>query len=260
MEMHPQKSFSSVRVQQPSFDTSWEDLTAIGLLNLSPDVVTERELRRMVPDSDVHFVSTRMKHHSPTTIENLHAHVHEIAKAGELFDSNTKVNVFIYSCTSGSAVISHERLENELRQTAPGASLTTPMTGALRAFGELGVKNVAMVSPYHDDVGEIMVSCLGKSGVSVCSSSSFYFDMDYDVNSVSPQCLFEAACSTDRIDADAVFIPCTSFRTSSIIDRLEAQLGKPVVTAHQAMLWDALRLARYQKPISGYGKLLAATR
>jgi maleate isomerase len=38
-----------------------------------------------------------------------------------------------------------------------------------------------------------------------------------------------------------VFVSCTNYRTFEVIERLEADLGKPVVTSNQATLWDALR-------------------
>ncbi|RWA79581.1 MAG: hypothetical protein E5W38_01625 [Mesorhizobium sp.] len=228
----------------------------IGLITLSTDTLTELELRRMLPDHNINFSATRIKHHEPGTIENLRRHVYEIAKAGELFDPPGAVNVFAYACTSGSAIISQEKLEEELHRTLPGSLLTSPMTGALRAFAELGVKRISMLSPYSDHVAAVVIECLNNSDIFVSSSASFHAENDCELMAISPQSIFEAGCSIDGAEADALFIPCTGLRTSSIIDRLEVHLGKPVITAHQAMLWDALRLAGYDKPIVGHGRLL----
>jgi maleate isomerase len=43
----------------------------------------------------------------------------------------------------------------------------------------------------------------------------------------------------------------------AIIDALERDLGRPVVTANQASLWRCLRLAGLSPSIDGYGRLLA---
>lgn len=42
------------------------------------------------------------------------------------------------------------------------------------------------------------------------------------------------------IPADGVFVSCTNYRTFEVMDRLEADLDKPVVTSNQATLWDVL--------------------
>jgi maleate cis-trans isomerase len=44
--------------------------------------------------------------------------------------------------------------------------------------------------------------------------------------------------------------------TAGIIERLERDLGKPVVTSQQAALWRALRLSGLADPVPGFGRLL----
>src|SRR5262249_8291028 len=43
-----------------------------------------------------------------------------------------------------------------------------------------------------------------------------------------------------------------------ILDALERELGKPVISAASAMMWQALRLAGVRDRVSGYGRLFAA--
>ena len=56
--------------------------------------------------------------------------------------------------------------------------------------------------------------------------------------------------------ADAQFVSCTAIRSCEIVDRLEQRLGKPVITAVQAMFWQSLRLAVFSGKVPGYGQLL----
>ena len=44
-------------------------------------------------------------------------------------------------------------------------------------------------------------------------------------------------------DADAYFISCTAIRAAEAIEPLERDLGKPVVTSNQAMVWHSLKPA-----------------
>jgi maleate isomerase len=41
------------------------------------------------------------------------------------------------------------------------------------------------------------------------------------------------------------------------VDVLEQRTGKPVVTSNQATIWMALQALGIQKPITGFGRLLA---
>jgi len=43
-----------------------------------------------------------------------------------------------------------------------------------------------------------------------------------------------------------------------MIDRLEQELGKPVITSNQATLWACLRAIKFNTPVSGYGVLLGS--
>lgn len=57
-------------------------------------------------------------------------------------------------------------------------------------------------------------------------------------------------------DADGVLIAGTGFRCVSIIEALESDLHKPVVTANQASLWQCLLHSGVSGAVSGYGRLL----
>ena len=47
-----------------------------------------------------------------------------------------------------------------------------------------------------------------------------------------------------------------SQQTYDLIEKLEYDLGKPVVTSNQASLWHTFRIANVREPIQGYGRLL----
>lgn len=57
-------------------------------------------------------------------------------------------------------------------------------------------------------------------------------------------------------DADSVLMIGTGLRCVGVIENVETALGKPVVTANQASLWQCLRLAGIGAGIEGYGTLL----
>ena len=60
--------------------------------------------------------------------------------------------------------------------------------------------------------------------------------------------------------AEAIVLSCTDMRSVEIISRLEAYVGKPVITSNQAMAYEALRLMGIDDPVEGFGQLLTLAR
>tara|TARA_B110000008_G_C16419653_1_gene343284 strand:- start:95 stop:277 length:183 start_codon:yes stop_codon:yes gene_type:complete len=58
--------------------------------------------------------------------------------------------------------------------------------------------------------------------------------------SVTPEAIYHAALEANRPEADAVFLSCTAIRAADVIDKIEKKINKPVVTANQSMVWQAL--------------------
>ena len=63
----------------------------------------------------------------------------------------------------------------------------------------------------------------------------------------------KAACPSA---ADGVLIAGTGFRCVAILEALEQDLQRPVISANQASFWHCLRVAGVRTPVEGYGKLL----
>lgn len=73
---------------------------------------------------------------------------------------------------------------------------------------------------------------------------------------VTPGFIKDFARSIDRPEAEAIFVSCSALRSLDVLEDLEQDAGKPVVTSNQAMIWETLRLAGVDDKIEGYGKLL----
>ena len=69
--------------------------------------------------------------------------------------------------------------------------------------------------------------------------------------------LFGQICDGCPSEADSILIVGTGFRCISILDALEKELQRPVISANQASLWHCLRLSGLRDQIDGYGSLLS---
>jgi maleate isomerase len=72
-----------------------------------------------------------------------------------------------------------------------------------------------------------------------------------------PEPLYQQVRRTCPADADGVLIAGTGFRAVAVIEPLEQDLGRPVVTANQAGLWHCLKTAGVGARVAGYGRLFA---
>jgi len=61
---------------------------------------------------------------------------------------------------------------------------------------------------------------------------------------------------TDWPDADAIIMPGGNWPSMSVVERLEQELGKPVLANNAVSLWAGLRLLKRGDSIRGYGRLL----
>ena len=65
-------------------------------------------------------------------------------------------------------------------------------------------------------------------------------DLDQHIWQVADGVVRDLVRAADRASAEAVFIACTNVPTFDLIADMEAELGKPVLTANQVSLWAAL--------------------
>jgi maleate cis-trans isomerase len=70
-----------------------------------------------------------------------------------------------------------------------------------------------------------------------------------------PEEAYNLALSVTDTRNEAIFISCTNFRAIEIIQPLEDETGKPVISSNQATLWYALQVLGIEDAIKGYGRL-----
>jgi maleate isomerase len=208
------------------------------------DMVLDRELWRWVPE-EVSLYVTRTPHVAePVSIELAEAVSGEADVAGATRDVlAAKPPVVAYACTSGSFVHGldgERRLVRAMRAAGAPAAVTT--SGALlAALAALGVRGVAVATPYVENVTARLHDFLAEAGVATVSSA--HLGLDADIWKVPYGTTAQLIREADSPRADAVFVSCTNLPTYDLVAPLEDELGKPVLTANQVTLWAALRIA-----------------
>lgn len=153
-----------------------------------------------------------------------------------------------YACTSGSFVegmAGEEHLRQSMLKAGAPAAATT--SGALvMALRSLGISRIAVATPYNQELTSLLDDFLTEAGFGVTSAG--YLDMEHDIARVDEQAVVRMAHLIDRPEAEAVFFSCTNLHTYNIISRLEAELGKPVLSANMITVWATLKAGRLPLP------------
>lgn len=236
------------------FDAGRFDRAKLGFVLLASEQTVESEMMRLAPEGvGVHF--TRADNPDEITAATLAGMLDSLAPAASVLAPNAALDVICYACTSGSVVMGEDAVVRELQRGSNARHATTLVSGVFAAFEALGVRRVAVATPYLDEVNRIEADYFTARGLDVVRLEGLNLTLDSDMVRVTPDYIRDFAISVDDPAAEAVFVSCGALRSIEVIDEIEAALGKPVVTSNQAMLWHCLRLAGVDDRLAGMGRL-----
>jgi maleate isomerase len=163
-----------------------------------------------------------------------------------------------FGFTSSAYVIGHEgeaAMIRRLGERSRGIPVVAPCAAAVDALRMLGVERLALFSPpwFDAELDELGAAYFADQGFEVVHHGPC--GLPSDQSSIKPQELHDWVVGHVPEDAEGVFIGGNGFRAVGVIDSLERELGRPVLTANQVLFWSALRAAAAHRPVSGYGRL-----
>jgi len=135
-----------------------------------------------------------------------------------------------------------------------GAPALLAAQAVLAALRHLGVKRLALGTPYPESISRQGKAYWEAAGFEIAG----YHRLEdvTDIYAENEERAYLLARQADAPEADAVLLSGTGLPTVAVLETLERDLGKPVVSSNQASLWQALRLAGVRESIAGYGRLL----
>lgn len=230
----------------------------IGLIVPSPNTVAETEFWQMAPEG-VTIHTTRLLYRADEVDDPLTDMEQFLPRALEEL-RGLEVDVVAYSCTASALKTPHEHTRDEIAGELNLPTVTT-MGMILDAFRALGVTKIAVGSPYPDAVNAAESAYFESQGLTVTADEGvILFEAQQrlrHMNLVREEDVEALAEKIDSPEAEAIFLSCADMATLGSIDKLEAKLGKPVVTSVQATFWGSLRAAGIDDKVAGCGRLLA---
>mgnify|MGYP005844769317 CR=1 FL=1 len=227
----------------------------IGLIIPSLNVTIEPELNAMAPEGvSIHVTRLLLE---KGTADELHKMASDVEKAGTLLSTAT-VDIIVYACTTGS-LLGGKGWEMDIIKRIEHKTDTQAMTTAgavIEALKELNITRVAVATPYIDELNNREKRFIEEHGIGVVRIEGLGFTKGEELHNLSPEVAYSLGRKVDRDEAQAVFLSSTDLKTIGIIEALEKDIGKPVVSSNTATLWAALRRLEIKEPIEGYGELL----
>jgi len=230
----------------------------LGILIPSVNKTMEPEFYQMAPRG-VSIHTARMTQRIDTIEELLKMDDYAPKAASDL--ATADVDCIAFGCTSGSLLGGpghNEKLLARIKEVTNIPAITTSMA-VVAALKELDIHSVCIATPYHDDINIKEKEFFESHGFKVLHIQGLSCDGP-ETADLPAKKVYTHAKSAFRSGSDALFLSCTDMPSLDILETLQADLGKPVVSSNTATMWMMLKQVGIGEPIQGYGKILSIPR
>jgi maleate cis-trans isomerase len=145
-------------------------------------------------------------------------------------------------------------------EDATGKPAATAMTAATDALRAMGVTRPLVVTPVGEAKNEDVRAYLEASGLDVAAIQGVPTRSTQEIKALPPTAPYDMAQSAfgEASGADGIYIMSVRWRSTEFAERLERELGVPVITNFGSLIWRALTAIGYPSPVRGYGRLLGS--
>ncbi|MEP1585854.1 MAG: Asp/Glu racemase [Tateyamaria sp.] len=225
----------------PTYSTTQDNRTKLGLIALQADRTIEDDFRRLMP-RDVSLLVSRVPSGLDVTLDSLAQMEAALSSAAALFPVGHMFDVVGYGCTSGTAQIGADVIANHVQAGTMTRMVSEPVSALIAACDALSVTRLALLSPYVASVSDRLRAVLDAKGIQTPTFASFNEGNEAVVAQIDAGSI--SAATIDMManaDVQAVFLSCTNLRTLDVIAPLQDRLGIPVLSSNLVLAWHLLR-------------------
>jgi maleate isomerase len=224
----------------------------IGFIIPASNRMVEPQMQRHMPPGVIpHFTRILMRD------RELDELMPEIRQATSLL-AESKCDVTVLQCTgtSMSGGVEKEREIIREMELVSGRRALSAASSLMAAFAALGAKRLVFISETKQPGHDKKLRYLREAGFDILADKAVGLAGTDYYCTMPPLLWYDTALSLRRDDADAYFISCANIHSIDVVEQLESELEKPVVTSNQAALWCSLRKAGIFESVPGVGMLL----
>ena len=216
----------------------------IGLLVPATNTVAENEFWAMIPEGVTIGPARVVSIQAGDEHKRLAGYRSQVMKAAQEV-KHIEPSIIAWTCTSGSFIDGagyDQKLVDEATAIT-GAPAVTTSTAVMEAIRHLGIRKLAMGTPYRDSITQVEKEFFERSmpGLRIVSTRNLSVLGPGRRGHILPETVYDLGRSVDTPEAEAVFLSCTDVRTREVLEYLERDLGKPVISSNQSTLWAILR-------------------
>lgn len=227
----------------------------IGVIVPSGNIATEPQFRAMLPPGIAPFFTRASL--TTTDGDGLQQMTKRLDHDVQLLvDANVDIVFFHCTAITTFAPGSDDDILTTIADVTDTPASTTSK-GIVAALDALKAKRVVLITPYTADINQREVAFLERHGAEVIHETGLGIPDSPGMFAVTPDEWIDITLRNRRDDADLYFLSCAAVRTAEVIDTLEAELGRPVVTSNLLGVWHAMRAIGISDRVDGFGTLLA---
>ena len=165
--------------------------------------------------------------------ETVPAYVAEARRLAETY-ARADIDALVYGCTAAGFIMGPQAdagLASDLGRIT-GKRVVTTARAMVQVLEHSG--DIAVVTPYPDEVNRRLAAFLRKSGVGVKRLATFGAASTEELGRITSEQVAALARQTMREDCDALVIACSQLPTYDIIPGLQRDFGRPVWSSIQA--------------------------
>src|SRR5215470_2592257 len=214
-----------------------------GLLTPSSNTVQEPEFSAALPPT-VSLHTARVAYRDITPQEQDRCVLELETESRKLADAEVDAIVFAATAPTLAKGKGYDRELIRRMEDASGRPATTAATAFVEALMEVGARKIAIGAPWSRTMDKPMVEFMEMNGFKVVHSELPGVVPSIELGRASPQDAYALARRADRADADAILMPGGNWPAMGVVEKLEQELGKPVLANNAVSLWAGLRLLK----------------
>jgi maleate isomerase len=181
--------------------------------------------------------------------------------------SDADVDVIAYACLvavmaqgPGAHKQSEQVIAEATRENGHPADVVSSAGALVRTLQSMGVHKVAIVTPYMAPLTRLVCEYIEGEGIEVLDAVALEVPDNLAVGRLDPEGLPAIARGLAREGAEAIVLSaCVQMPSLAAVQRVEDELGLPVVTAATATALAVLNALGHEPAITGAGRLLAGS-
>jgi len=179
--------------------------------------------------------------------------------------SDARVDVLGYACLVAIMAMgrgyhrqSEARLKNHTAANGGDAPVITSAGALIEGLKVIGARRIVVVAPYMKPLTELVVDYIRHEGFEVADYRALEIPDNLEVGRHDPENLPAIVAQMDTSQVDAIVLSaCGQMPSLPVVAKVEAQTGKPVLTAAIATTYAMLKALDLERVVPGAGALLS---